>query len=677
MYLKQLIVFILLISVKITLAQVETPIRLANCQQENPKEIEDCFLTTLNQAFNSEFILPKNTQKKEFSVVFLASKNGDFEVLYVNTKDKLIKEEVTRVFSTFPKFTPAEYNNHAIDKRFILPYSTDKGNRENADKTSEEKKKITNKEPIVFNNRLYNSVLNISLTHQKYRTLANFEFDDNSHTAVKPYRYNQVAQVVNFDSLDENKLIKGNSWFNRKFWNENMLDVQGENYWFHLDPVVDLSIGKENDISNNTYNNTRGIKVEGGLANRIGFTSTIFESQGRFAKYFNDWALYRKPKNDGYAIVPSRDISKSFKKGAFDYPLATGYVSFDPFKFMNIQFGHDKNFIGEGYRSLFLSDVGAPYTFVKINTKFWKIQYTNLWTWLRDINTETADGEPYRRKYMALHYLSWNATKNLNFGLFESVTWAKTNERSFDAQYLNPVVVYRNIEYANGSKGGNVLMGVSASYRLKKTAKIYSQFILDEMVMSEFFKDSGFWANKYGFQIGGKYYNAFKINNLNVQVEYNQVQPYTYSHSRSSLYYGHANQALAHLWESNFKEFTFITSYQKRRWFGSAKVIMGSKGFDINSETDAFSYGGDIFRDNSERTGQYNIKLGQGNKASISIGELQAGYLINPATNLKIYASVLYRNFKTPTPNAIFDNKTTTWFNIGLRTDLNNWYFDF
>ena len=662
-----------------TFAQVEKPIRLINCTQEDAVDVENCFLTSITEIFNNEFRLPENLTKENyttnFSIVFLASKTGDFTILYISTQNQEIKTEVARVFDTFPKFQPATYNKHLIDKRFLLPYKFGKNIID--DIVPETKKKTSIFIKKSYENRRYNSPVNIPLTVQEYKTLSAYEFSQNTHTAVKPYIYQNVSKHIDYDSLNDVLKKDKSSWFGRKLWNENMLAIKGNNYWFHLDPIVDLQMGKDNSEETYTYNNTRGVKIEGGLNNIIGFSSTILESQGRFADYVNRYALFKKPISEAYAIVPSRDTSKEFKNHAFDYPMAMGYLSISPFDFINIQFGHDKNFIGEGYRSLFLSDVGAPYTFLKINTKFWKIQYTNLWTWLRDVNTETADDEPYKRKYMALHYLSWNATKNLNIGLFESVTWAKTPERGFDVHYLNPIIIYRALEYSNGSRAGNALIGLSANYRFKNKIQLYSQFVLDELTMEYFFKEDAYWANKYGFQLGAKYYDAFKIPNLTLQAEYNQVRPYTYSHSKPVLNYGHANQALAHLWESNFKEFTAIASYQRNRWFGSVKLITGIKGFDINSETDTFSYGGNIFRTSNDKNDVFGIDLGQGNKANILIGELQAGYLINPATNLKIFGSILYRDFKTQLPDAVFENKTTTWFNFGLRTDINNWYFDF
>ena len=108
------------------------------------------------------------------------------------------------------------------------------------------------------------------------------------------------------------------------------------------------------------------------------------------------------------AIIPGRGIAKRFKDDAYDYPVAEAYLSYTPADFINIQFGHGKNFIGDGYRSLFQSDVASPHPFLKLNTKFWKIKYTNTWTWLRDVRPEVTEDGAFLTKYIANHYLSWN-----------------------------------------------------------------------------------------------------------------------------------------------------------------------------------------------------------------------------------------------------------------------------
>ena len=205
----------------------------------------------------------------------------------------------------------------------------------------------------------------------------------------------------------------------------------------------------------------------------------------------------------------------------------------------------------------------------------------------------------------------------------------------------------------------------------------YSQFIIDEFSSADVFGGEKSWKNKLGFQVGVKYFNAFNIDNLYLQAEYNQVRPYTYSHNTIVLNYGHNNQSMSHLWGSNFKEFIGIARYEKGRLFGSAKVVFGEKGFDFNDGTDDFNYGGDIYRDERDRPGDFGQEIAQGNTTSIFHSEIQAGYLINPSTNLKVYGSLIYRDFD-PTVNTATDFKnTTTWFNFGIRTDLFNWYNDF
>jgi hypothetical protein len=81
-----------------------------------------------------------------------------------------------------------------------------------------------------------------------------------------------------------------------------------------------------------------------------------------------------------YKAVPGVGFYKVFKSdlSAQDYFDARGYITFNAAKFIDFQFGYDKNFIGNGYRSFFLSDWGNSYLFAKINTKIWKFNYQNI-----------------------------------------------------------------------------------------------------------------------------------------------------------------------------------------------------------------------------------------------------------------------------------------------------------
>lgn len=523
----------------------------------------------------------------------------------------------------------------------------------------------------------HDSDLNIPFTFSTYNELESyFHKADNSHTAAKPFLYSEAKEYVNLDNIKEPLFKDKSSWLGRKWWNEHMFIVQEDDFWFTINPGADLQLGKDNsDVVDYTYNNTRSIQIQGGIGKQLSFSTSFYESQGRFADYVNRFA--RANSTLGAAgTVPGRGKGKSFKEGGFDYPVAEAYLSYSPNKTFNFQFGNGKNFIGDGYRSFMLSDVASPYPFLKISTKFWKIKYTNLWMWLDDVRPEVSVNSTNFRKYVAIHHLSWNVTKRLNIGLFEAVITDNRARDGFDVSFFNPIIFYRAAEFTRGSESGNALIGLNAKYKVSDNFSLYSQFVLDELTVGRFFGGDGYWGNKFAFQVGGKYYNAFKVNNLFLQGEFNIARPYTFSHfGNATLNYAHFNQPLGHLWGSNFWEAVGIAQYRKDRWFANAKLVVGKKGFDFDNNP--ISFGGDLYQPNDNRTGNTGVELLQGNETGIFIGDLQAGYIVNPSTNLRFFAGLTLRNFDPATATNSFNSGNTTWFTVGLKTDLFNWYFDF
>jgi hypothetical protein len=532
-----------------------------------------------------------------------------------------------------------------------------------------------------FNNPQFESRLNIPFSHSYY---AHFDasvsqLGANSHTAVKPFSYAEVSKYYKFSEVNASLQKKSNGWWSRKLWNENLVQIQGDGYWFTLNPIFDLQLGKSMaSVSNATFVNTRGIQIQGGLGTNFNFTTTIYESQGRFADYFNRYAESIKPSGGNPAVIPGIGIAKDFKTDAYDFPLAEANLTYTAGRFIDLQLGYGRNFIGDGYRSLFQGDGASPYPYFKINTNFWKIKYTNTYMWLKDVRPEATVDKTYSTKYMANHYLSWNVSKRFNLGLFESVVWANNNNRGFDMSFVNPIIFYRAVEFASSSRSGNALLGISAKYKWNNQINLYSQFLLDEFALGDVQEQNKSWRNKFGYQLGVKYFNAFNVNNLLLQLEFNHVRPYVYSHSDPLTNYGHTNQSLGHQWGGNFKEAIAIARYHKGRYFADAKVTFGQRGLDFDTPENGANYGGNIYKDYDEsRPFDSNVSVGQGNKTMIVIADLQAGYLINPATNLKFFGSYIYRNFD-PTKNTLTTFKeSTNWFTIGIRADIFNWYFDY
>mgnify|MGYP005817565759 CR=1 FL=1 len=679
----------------------EKPPVFPGCEDQPINDLKACFNSKLNLFIFENFNLPqeliKNQYKGDVKVLFEVDKEGDIHVLYVDAVSEALKDEAKNVFAALPKTVPGTYNGkptfyqYSLAIKIPLVHPSEIGTS-----TIEEEKSITQAEDLnaIVSNEFdsitraikkyegleYSSQLNIPFTHQYY---SRFDPDmnalgTNSHTAAKPFVYEEVAPYYNFKAEKE-ALIKGSdAWWSRKLFDEHLVQLQGADYWFTIDPVFDLQVGKDTDADfSTTYNNTRGIYIQGGLGKKFSFSASVFESQGRFAQYYNQYAESLKAFGPDPAIIPGRGIAKRFKEDAYDYPVAEAYLSYAPAKFINVQFGHGKNFIGDGYRSLLQSDVANPQTFLKLNTKFWKIKYTNTWMWLRDVRDAVVEEKAFLTKYMANHYLSWNVSKRLNIGLFESVMWTDTNGRGFDVNYLNPIIFFRAVEFEAGQGSGNAIVGASAKYKWNNKINLYGQFVLDEFSLSDVKAQNKSWKNKFGYQLGVKYYDAFKVDNLMLQLEYNQVRPYTYSHNTIVNNYAHSNQPMAHLWGANFREFIAIGHYNYQRWFADAKFIFGTRGFDFNDGTDNFSYGGDIYRNYNERPFDSGVKIGQGNTTKTFNAELQAGYVVNPVSHLKIFTNVSFRNFNPEANTQTTFNNSTVWFNVGVKTDLFNWYFDY
>ena len=661
-----------------------------DCASLVDAQLETCFYNQVQDLVYNNFVLPSDTPSGfvgTLSVLFEVNAQGEFNVLYVDGSDMALAAESKRVFASFPKISPATYNGRATYTKYTIKIAFPLQSSAQITSAKEEKIRVEtsatkikqNRDLVLpeydsiiykkFDNPQFKSNLNIPFSHSYY---AQFDAElnqlgTNNHTASKPFTYSDVSKYYDLEAVNKSLMKSENSWLQRKLWNENLMAIQGDGYWFTLNPILDLQLGKNSSSEvNYTFVNTRGVQVNGGLGDQLNFTSTIYESQGRFADYYNRYAESIKADGSNPAIIPGIGISKRFKDDAYDFPMAEANIAFTPNRFLNLNLGYGRNFIGDGYRSLLLSDGASPYPYVKLNTTFWKIKYTNVYTWLKDVRTEVLEDRTYATKFSASHYLSLNLTKRWNIGLFESVVWSNDNNRGFDMSFVNPIIFYRAVEFASSSRSGNAVLALTSKYKVNNQINVYGQFLIDEFALDDVKEANKSWRNKFGYQIGAKYFNALNIENLLLQVEYNVVRPYTYAHSEPLTNYGHNNQSLGHNWGANFKELIAIGRYHKGRYFADAKVTIGTRGFDFDKTIDPANYGGDIYIDyDLDRPFNTGVKAGQG------------GYLVNPASNMKVFASLIYRNFDPLQETPTIKREGTTWFSIGLRCDIFNWYFDY
>jgi len=507
--------------------------------------------------------------------------------------------------------------------------------------------------------------------HNTYEGIFNNK-DQSFHTSIKPYLVSEVKNYIDLDSIHD--LYKAHSFLARKLGDKYFAKVgKGRT---HVDASLLFSLQPGLDLSNlptgkagfgKVLETSIGAIVNGDIGKNISFSVNFLSGNSGFV-YYLDSVI----KNND--VVPGQGYAHKTSLG-YAYNTFEGYISYAPSKYFNIQLGQGKNFWGDGYRSLLLSDNSYSYPFLKISTNVWKLKYINLFTIFQDIHNQipisTWTGIRGEVKYGSFHYLSWNITKRLNIGLFESIIWQgkdSSGVRGYDVNYLNPIIFYRPVEFSLGS-ADNALLGLNVKLKIAKKQQFYGQIILDEFLLREVKARNGWWANKQGFQVGFKSFDMFRFENLSFQTEFNYVRPYTYSHGNSLQNYAHFNQPLAHPLGANFYESVSFLQYRFKNWLFEWKFLYAVYGAD----TSGSNWGGDIFLDyKTPREQEYNNKIAQGIKTTLRYADVRVSYLLLPEMNLRAEVGLSNRiqyasGGKTQRTNFIY---------IGLRTAISNVYYD-
>lgn len=534
----------------------------------------------------------------------------------------------------------------------------------------------------------------VPLNDDYYHLIDRFEIrrghlSEDFHIGVKPFQRTAVISLLDSIEADRTLPLNDVDFFNLRYLRQDSWEwsaantqmsqkrflkrfyerpsdfyyVRNKDFDLHLSPVTHLILGGENSSKDYLWLTARGVELRGVIGKKLGFYTYVTDTQGMFGKYVRDYTLNVREINLSYPlyVVPGESLVKSIRTNGVDFISARGYVTFNPIKQINLQFGHDRHIIGSGYRSLLLSDWSAPYLFLKMTTQLGRFQYTNLWAGMLYNQVGRRPEEPVNKKFAAIHHLSINLSKNINIGIFEAEMFGRENNR-FDLNYLNPIIFYRYLETYLGSSD-NALIGVDFRWNFLRHFGFYSQFMLDEFKTSEYFGKNGSWGKKYAFQAGLKYVDALGIKNLDLQAEFNVVRPFTYSHKNGFNNYVHYDLPLAHPLGANFWEAIGLLRYQPMRRLTLYGTFMQSKrGVD----SDVWNYGGNINRSYEEfRVRDVGNFIGQGTPVNTTFADLRMSYMLRH--NFFIDGRLMMRRQQS-TLEA--QNLNTTSATFGVRLNL-------
>lgn len=443
-----------------------------------------------------------------------------------------------------------------------------------------------------------------------------FERDSGSHSAVWPFRQNEMREV--FAAADSSS-AGASSLFNPAIGGS-----LGGKWRGGLSPIFDLGAGVSSERGA-LYNASGGAQAALHYNKKWTLYAEIFGGVERAPGYIADFA-------DSLGVVPGLGRNRG-NGDQMAFLLPTFALSYSPSKYFQIDAGLGTNRFGSGYRSLLLSDAAYNYPYLKITTDVWHFKYTNLFAALTHIGDEAVRRDNFQPKYSASHYLSWAVSRRVTFSIFESIVWQgrdTLSDRGFDVHYLNPVIFYRPVEFAVGSPD-RVLVGADLQVRLGTKAAVYGQFTLDEFLLENLRERNGWWANKWGIQIGAKVYDIFGIAGLRAQAEYNVVRPFTYSHGSVVQNYAHFNQPLAHPLGSNFYEGLLLLNYENGDWFAGSHTVAARYGRDDGANT-----GGNLFRSYANPEMIFGNTIAQGLQHDVLFQRFSVGRIINERLNLRL-----------------------------------------
>ncbi len=542
----------------------------------------------------------------------------------------------------------------------------------------------------------------VPMNTETYHMVERFDIKYNKilpipHSGVKPYNrtliakfaetmYNSNIDLKKADLKNLEFLMNDNAEWVDSFSTKNkpllkffyrekasFLHVDTKAFSVRLNPVIDFEYGTEiNDKP--LYMSSKGFELRATLMKKLSLYTFLTDNQTRLPSFMRKDAIGNK-----WANLPENAYWKEFKDDGQDFFKVRGYLNFNVLKYIDVQLGYDKQFIGNGYRSLFLSDNAAPFMFLKTNLKVWKINYQSIWGEM--IGQYKRGGDRLLdKKYAVFHHLNMNVFKWLDIGVFEGVTL--TRSKQFEWHYLIPIIFYRSIEQSLGSPDNSVI-GFDYKANFLRHFQLYGQFIIDEFNFTHIKANDKWWGNKYGIQQGVKYIDVANISNLDLQLEFNMVMPYTYTHytadpNRQIANYTHYNQSLAHPLGANFTEYVAILKYQPvmvPNLNFSLKYINAVVGRDsIKANGEMTHYGSNIFNNTSSREieNEFGNYLRQGNAHRIQMVQFNASYMFwhNMFGYIKVGMRALDSDVNT-------EDNTSTWFTVGIRVNASNrrWHF--
>jgi hypothetical protein len=429
-----------------------------------------------------------------------------------------------------------------------------------------------------------------------------------------------------------------------------------------VNPVLYYQVSTDKWNGQNALINNRGVEIRGNIGDKIGFYTSVSDEILKPHSWVGDYLLKE-------GVLPYANFVKPYDN-YYGYFLSNAYVTSSLNKYMDLQFGHYRNFLGDGYRSFIMGDMHPEYLSMRLNTRIWKMNYTNIWAELRE--PALGGRAAQSRRYMATHHLGLNLGKNFNIGVFETIIFQRDSGHvgsGFDPNYLNPVIFFKSVENGLNSTD-KAILGMNYKYNFLKHFSLYGQVVISEFVLEKIVNNTGWMHNKYAIQTGLKYVDVLGIKNLDLQGEFNLSRPFQYTSYNAAQSFSNFRQFMGHPLGANFYESIGILRYQpSNRVNIIAKLIMAQYGNDTNGS----NFGKDPrLSYHTHSSPVYGNYITQGVFTTFIMTDLTVSYMAYH--NLFLDLKMGYRRTQSVLEQFNFE---TAYFTMGIRLNINQRNYDF
>ncbi|MFZ1320744.1 MAG: capsule assembly Wzi family protein [Ignavibacteria bacterium] len=314
----------------------------------------------------------------------------------------------------------------------------------------------------------------------------------------------------------------------------------------------------------------RGSKGDSIGRNSIGLGELGFRVRGTL---YDKVAYYLRASNGQKLWGDSSDVTfarntdpKLYAQYKFQYEQKNfdtfdGYLRYQTAEnWLALTVGRNPVYQGFGFIDrLYLSHNTVPFDFLKLDLAYKAVTYSFLYGSIRGDSL----GTPLDAKNIATHRLDVSFGNNFRMGLFESVIISNS---PFSFTFLNPISFLTSAELSKASQTGdnnanNSILGLDAFVMPVKNLAFQGSFLVDDLEFSTLFKDNAQVTNKFAWQLGGLWSNAFTLPNLDMRIEYTLLEPYVYSHVSNKSTYTNWDLPLGHHLEPNSDEIAVRFNY--------------------------------------------------------------------------------------------------------------------